>query len=146
MGKSFFCVLGVRSAGGSCGPAPRRPSWRRVANRLRASGAMFFGTPGGLVGEPAGMTSSAVHITCDTVSERLRRWTRNQLGSARRGSNPFGVVLRPNPGFSPRPPGGLGARDVAREGDGKGRNPWRGPTPDPNTRAGIEVQGHPPLG
>ena len=30
----------------------------------------------------------------DTLSERLRRWTRNPLGSARRGSNPLGVVLR----------------------------------------------------
>ena len=30
----------------------------------------------------------------DTVSERLRRWTRNPLGSARRGSNPLGVALR----------------------------------------------------
>jgi hypothetical protein len=29
----------------------------------------------------------------DTVSERLRRWTRNPLGSARRGSNPLGVDL-----------------------------------------------------
>ena len=29
----------------------------------------------------------------DTVSERSRRWTRNPLGSARRGSNPLGVVL-----------------------------------------------------
>ena len=29
----------------------------------------------------------------DTVSERLRRWTRNPLGSARRGSNPLGVVV-----------------------------------------------------
>ena len=27
----------------------------------------------------------------DTVSERLRRWTRNPLGSARRGLNPLGV-------------------------------------------------------
>ena len=27
----------------------------------------------------------------DTVSEWLRRWTRNPLGSARRGSNPLGV-------------------------------------------------------
>ena len=33
--------------------------------------------------------------TChDTVSERLRRWTRNPLGSARRGSNPLGVAYR----------------------------------------------------
>ena len=30
----------------------------------------------------------------DTVSERLRRWTRNPLGSARRGSNPLAVALR----------------------------------------------------
>ena len=28
----------------------------------------------------------------DNVSERLRRWTRNPLGSARRGSNPLAVV------------------------------------------------------
>ena len=32
----------------------------------------------------------------DSVSERLRRWTRNPLGSARRGSNPLAVVLRSN--------------------------------------------------
>ena len=29
----------------------------------------------------------------DSVSEWLRRWTRNPLGSARRGSNPLAVVL-----------------------------------------------------
>ena len=28
----------------------------------------------------------------DSVSERLRRWTRNPLGSARRGSNPLAVA------------------------------------------------------
>ena len=28
------------------------------------------------------------------MSEWLRRWTRNPLGSARRGSNPLGVVFR----------------------------------------------------
>jgi hypothetical protein len=31
----------------------------------------------------------------DSVSEWLRRWTRNSLGSARRGSNPLAVVLVP---------------------------------------------------
>jgi hypothetical protein len=31
--------------------------------------------------------------TDDSVSERLRRWTRNPLGSARRGSNPLAVAL-----------------------------------------------------
>ena len=47
----------------------------------------------------------------DTVSERLRRWTRNPLGSARRGSNPLGVAccarargLRRKP-MQVRPPG-----------------------------------------
>ena len=30
-------------------------------------------------------------LACDSVSERLRRWTRNPLGSARRGSNPLAV-------------------------------------------------------
>jgi hypothetical protein len=29
----------------------------------------------------------------DTLSEWLRRWTRNPLGSARRGSNPLGVAF-----------------------------------------------------
>ena len=29
----------------------------------------------------------------DTVSEWLRRWTRNPLGFARRGSNPLGVAF-----------------------------------------------------
>ena len=29
----------------------------------------------------------------DTVSERLRKWTRNPLGSARRRTDPLGVVL-----------------------------------------------------
>ena len=32
-------------------------------------------------------------LATDTVSERLRRWTRNPLGSARRGSNPLGVAF-----------------------------------------------------
>ena len=35
-----------------------------------------------------GLTNNDAHATTDTVSERLRRWTRNPLGSARRGSNP----------------------------------------------------------
>ena len=35
-------------------------------------------------------TNSKANIT-DIVSEWLRRWTRNPLGSARGGSNPLGV-------------------------------------------------------
>ena len=34
-------------------------------------------------------------LIVDTVSKRLRRWTRNPLGSARRGSNPLAVVSVP---------------------------------------------------
>ena len=36
-------------------------------------------------------TSQCRDLAEDTVSEWLRRWTRNPLGSARKGSNPFGV-------------------------------------------------------
>ena len=36
-------------------------------------------------------TSDRVHPAHDSVSERPRRWTRNPLGSARRGSNPLAV-------------------------------------------------------
>ena len=32
-------------------------------------------------------------MACDSVSERLRRWARNPLGSARRGSNPLAVAM-----------------------------------------------------
>ena len=39
-----------------------------------------------------GILTSLAPRRHDTVSERLRRWTRNPLGSARRGSNPLGVV------------------------------------------------------
>jgi hypothetical protein len=35
----------------------------------------------------------AAYDCCDTVAEWLRRWTANPMGSAREGSNPFGVAL-----------------------------------------------------
>ena len=40
---------------------------------------------------PAAWTKLLPH-RCDSVSEWLRRWTRNPLGSARRGSNPLTIV------------------------------------------------------
>ena len=40
-----------------------------------------------------GLRNNDAHATTDTVSERRRRWTRNPLGSARRGSNPLGVDI-----------------------------------------------------
>ena len=36
---------------------------------------------------------SSMLMQQDTLSEWLRRWTRNPLGSARKGSNPLGVAL-----------------------------------------------------
>ena len=52
----------------------------------------------GVIADTAVLTLSLAFPTLntDTVSERLRRWTRNPLGSARRGSNPLGVVLLPH--------------------------------------------------
>ena len=41
----------------------------------------------------SGLHASTMRFFHDTVSEWLRRWTKNPLGSARRGSNPLGVVL-----------------------------------------------------
>ena len=43
-------------------------------------------------------------LACDSVSERLRRWTRNPLGSARRGSNPLAVVFDGSPAHRSRFP------------------------------------------
>ncbi len=43
--------------------------------------------------ETLGRAGEAFEMTRDTVSERSRRWTRNPLGSARRGSNPLGVAV-----------------------------------------------------
>ena len=39
------------------------------------------------------MAGEVFELTRDTVSVWSRRWTRNPLGSARRDSNPFGVVV-----------------------------------------------------
>ena len=49
----------------------------------------------GVIADTAVLTLSLAFPTLntDTVSERLRRWTRNPLGSARRGSNPLGVAF-----------------------------------------------------
>ncbi len=58
----FRLEQGVRRGSGRIGICPRGTSARRDANKH------------------------------DTVSEWLRRWTRNPLGSARRSSNPLGVV------------------------------------------------------
>ena len=46
------------------------------------------------VREALDMAGKALELARDTVSERSRRWTRNLLGSARRGSNPLGVAAR----------------------------------------------------
>ena len=40
-----------------------------------------------------GFCQRGASVTNDSVTEWLRRWTRNPLGSARKGSNPLGVAL-----------------------------------------------------
>ena len=63
-------------------------------NLVSLSGFIFcdIATLGNCVGSNTD-TAKAAHasLSVDTVSEWLRRWTRNPLGSARRGSNPLGV-------------------------------------------------------
>jgi hypothetical protein len=44
------------------------------------------------VREALGRAGEALELARDAVSLRSRRWTRNPLGSARRGSNPLGVA------------------------------------------------------
>ena len=44
---------------------------------------------------PTHRASMLARLCHDNVSEWLRRWTRNPLGSAREGSNPFVVVCHP---------------------------------------------------
>ena len=98
----------VRTSVRAC--ASVRPSVRpSVRSSVRLSLLFSVGTCGGhaclnvvhtsspsasLAGGHTTSPFGLVHIMLqhDTVSERLRRWTRNPLGSARRGSNPLGVV------------------------------------------------------
>ena len=50
------------------------------------------------------MTREHATLTTDSVAERLRRWTRNPAGSARRGSNPTAVAsVSCHPTHPPRP-------------------------------------------
>ena len=68
---------------------------RKVAGSIPAGGVFFFfrilevRRDWGL---DIGFDLPRMHRV--TFSEWLRRWTRNPLGSAREGSNPFGVVLQ----------------------------------------------------
>ena len=74
--------------------------WPRVGANDAAATDTHAHTHTHMHGQPLGFTA-AVQTTIlvrnwerhDTVSERLRRWTRNPLGSARRGSNPLAVVF-----------------------------------------------------
>ena len=57
-------------------------------------------------GSSTAVDSIGICLAKDTVSEWLRRWTRNPLGSARRGSNPLGVdfiLTLSSPWFNTRP-------------------------------------------
>ena len=69
--------------------------FRKEKPDLAVWGRTFEGKLGLVKGQIKGNADTA-YSCCrfppDTVSEWLRRWTRNPLGSARRGSNPLGVV------------------------------------------------------
>jgi hypothetical protein len=68
----------------------------KVVGSIPTGGVVVtFSSPAGCPSSrhPSSCDSAQRHLRCtgDTVSEWLRRWTRNPLGSAREGSNPFGV-------------------------------------------------------
>ena len=76
----------VRAYRFAAGPATARQGknacWLQLEPRL-------YMTPVGCDAGPAHVSSKP--MADDSVSERLRGWTRNPMGSARRGSNPLGV-------------------------------------------------------
>ena len=81
-------------AGGQQGRAARQGSKPRLF--MVVCFANLFTFAGSVVQEHVpGRPSHASHMWCDgaqgTVPDRLTRWTRNAFGSARMGSNSFGV-------------------------------------------------------
>ena len=63
----------------------------------------------------------------DSVPERLRRWTRNPLGSARRGSNPLAVASLLTPGQRALQGPGADAPPLKAPGGRKRRVPSAAP-------------------
>ena len=62
---------------------------------LFAELANFLALDGLVLRDPLTYIYSVNENAHDSVSERLERWTRNPLGSARKGSNPLAVALAP---------------------------------------------------
>ena len=86
--------------GGACkshGTLAKRAFFSFVPHQMKmlfAELAVFLALDGLVLRDPLTYICSVNENAHDSVSERLRRWTRNPLGSARRGSNPLAVVLR----------------------------------------------------
>ena len=104
--RKFVCDRSVGPVGpvrSVRSPIPRRESKLRpaVATTTTTTTTTTSKTPlEGVKATACGVTCIHVksmifgqHSSEDTVSEWLRRWTRNPFGSARRGSNPLGVVF-----------------------------------------------------
>ena len=74
------------------------PAFRKQRLVWYAAAAVALGAAGCLQqggGRPhAQVIANQALLQQDTLSEWLRRWTRNPLGSARRGSYPLGVVFK----------------------------------------------------
>ncbi len=88
--------------------------------------------------------AKVVSCCIDSVSERLRRWTRNPLGSARRGSNPLAVELFVMHRKSQAKPMQTGI--ATRAGAGKQKGGGRGEPLSCAAVAGRLLGGFPQLG
>ena len=64
---------------------------------LFAELAVFLALDGLVLRDPLTYIYSVNENAHDSVSERLERWTRNPLGSARKGSNPLAVDVTSTP-------------------------------------------------
>ena len=74
--------------------AAAMPSWACHEKPIeRTQSKLFLHGDSSLILGPAVNASNTSRPGIDSVSEWLRRWTRNPLGSAREGSNPFAVVF-----------------------------------------------------
>ena len=74
--------------------AAAMPSWACHEKPIeRTQSKLFLHGDSSLILGPAVNASNTSRPGIDSVSEWLRRWTRNPLGSARVGSNPTGVDI-----------------------------------------------------
>ena len=73
--------------------AAAMPSWACHEKPIeRTQSKLFLHGDSSLILGPLVNASNTSRPGIDSVSEWLRRWTRNPLGSACKGSNPLGVA------------------------------------------------------